>query len=161
MCIDIYLCHGNASYEAFSPTTSGLRQQLQTHIARRRKWSTMSKEIILEDSKVCHGSVYQTREWRITTCVVLCNDDIAPPRVFFFEAWSLNPTNSFVDREWHSIACNDWVEDDVRIRKFAVHAIEGLHELQDILSTWLLLRLGIYIPGTSMNVPQCLRRSVR
>ena len=46
----------------------------------------MSKEIILEDSKVCHGSVYQTREWRITTCVVLCNDDIAPPRGFFFEA---------------------------------------------------------------------------
>jgi len=87
----------------------------------------MSKEIVLEDGKVCHGSINQARERRIAT--VLGDDDIASPCVFFLEARSLDVANCSVNGEWHSIASNDGVKDDIRLCKFSNHAVERFYEL--------------------------------
>jgi hypothetical protein len=117
----------------------------------------MSKEIVLEDGKVCHGSINQGRERRIAT--VLGDDDIAPPCMFVLKARSLNVANCSVNREWHSIASHDGVEDDIRLCKLSNHAVECFYELGENGESNLLSFSDNSLPDISKSELRCLRRS--
>lgn len=36
-------------------------------------------------------------------------------------------------REWHAITGHDGIEDDVRVRKLLVHAVQRLYELKHVM----------------------------
>lgn len=95
----------------------------------------MGQEVILEDGEVGHGGVDHGGERVIT---IFCHDNIASPGIFFFVSSSLNVAKGRINWKLHSITRDCRIENDVRIRKLAVHAVECFNELGRIIETYLL-----------------------
>jgi len=86
----------------------------------------MGQEVIFKNGEVCHGGVSHRREGAIT---IFCHDNIASPGIFFFEGSSLDITKGLIDWKMHSIARDCRIEDDIRVRKLANHAVECFDKL--------------------------------
>ena len=116
----------------------------------------MSQEVIFEHSEVCHRSVYQRRE-RCFSAAVFGNHNIASPSLFFLEAASLKDANRSVDREGHAIASYDRIKNDVRVRKFSIHAVKCFHKLGENCEHFRSCSANFSLPGVSSNELQYLR----
>lgn len=86
----------------------------------------MSQEVIFKDGKVGHGGADHRGERVIT---IFCHDNIASPGIFFFESTSLDIAKGLVDWKLHSITGHCRIENDIRVRKLAIHAVKCFDEL--------------------------------
>lgn len=86
----------------------------------------MSQEVIFKDGEVGHGGVDHRSERVIT---IFCHNNIASPSIFFFVRSSLNIAKGLINWKLHSITRDRRIENDVRVRKLAVHAIECFNKL--------------------------------
>jgi len=86
----------------------------------------MGQEVIFKDGEVCHGGVGHRREGAIT---IFCHDNIASPGIFFFESSSLDIAKGLIDWKMHSITRDCRIENDIRVRKLANHAVECFDKL--------------------------------
>ena len=86
----------------------------------------MSQEVIFKDGEVGHGGIDHRGERVIT---IFCHDNIASPCILFFVSSSLNIAKGLIDWKLHSITRDCRVENDIRVRKLAVHAVECFNKL--------------------------------
>ena len=91
----------------------------------------MGEEVIFEYRKVRHGCVDHGRERIIA---ILCNHEIASPGRLLSEVSALYLANAFVDRELHAVPRYGGIEDNVRVREFFIHAVQGFDELRQFMS---------------------------
>ena len=89
----------------------------------------MCHQVIFKDGKVRHRGVNHGSE-RIVA--VFCYKDVTAPGALFVKVFSLDVTNGLVDWERHTISGNNRIKYDVGVGKFAVHAIQSLHELSEM-----------------------------
>jgi hypothetical protein len=94
----------------------------QTNLTR----TSMSQEVIFKDREVGHGGADHRCERVIT---IFCHDNIASPGIFFFESTSLDIAQGLIDWKLHSITRDCRVENDIRVCKLAIHAVECFDEL--------------------------------
>ena len=90
----------------------------------------MGQEVIFKDGEVSHGGVDHRREGTIT---IFCHDNIASPGIFFFESSSLDIAKGLIDWKLHSVTRDCRIENDVRVRKLAIHAVECFDKLATII----------------------------
>ena len=91
----------------------------------------MRAEEVLEDGKVRHGRVHHLREAVVGE---LGHDEVPAPELVLTQAspfvhFLLYVAHRPVRREWHAVARDDGVVDDVRICELFVHHLERLNEL--------------------------------
>jgi len=98
-----------------------------TNLYRR----SVGEEVIFEYRKVRHGCVDQGRERIIA---IFCNHEIPSPGRLFSEVSALYIANAFVDGELHPVPRYGGIKDNVRVRKFFVHAVQGFDELSQFMS---------------------------
>jgi hypothetical protein len=65
-------------------------------------------------------------EWIL---VIFRDNNVTAPGGLLCVCSTLDVTNAFVNREWHSVAGDDGVKDDIGVCELAVHAIEGFNQL--------------------------------
>ena len=94
----------------------------QTYLTR----TSMSQEVIFKDREVGHGGADQRCERVIT---IFCYDNIASPGIFFFESSSLDIAKGLIDWKLHSVTGYCRIENDIRIRKLAIHAVKCFDKL--------------------------------
>ena len=87
----------------------------------------MSREVVLQDRKVRHRDA---GHGRILGIPVFHHDEIASPRLWLLEQPALHITHELIDRERHSIAGDNRVEDDVGIGEPSGHAVQRLEQLR-------------------------------
>ena len=86
----------------------------------------MSQEVIFKDGEVSHGGADHRSERVIT---ISCHDNIASPGIFFFERSSLDIAKGLIDWKLHSVTRYCRIENDIRVRKLAIHAVKCFDKL--------------------------------
>ena len=86
----------------------------------------MSREVVLQDRKVRHRDA---GHGRILGISVFHHDEIASPRLWLLEQPALHITHELIDRERHSIAGDNRVEDDVGRGELLCHAVKSFDRL--------------------------------
>ena len=97
----------------------------------------MGQEVIFKDGEVSHRGVDHRREGTIT---IFCHDNIASPGVFFFESSSLDIAKGLIDWKLHSITRDCGIENDIRVRKLAIHAVECFDKLATVTHSYLKVK---------------------
>ena len=99
----------------------------QTYLTR----TSMSQEVIFKDREVCHRGGDQRGERVIT---IFCHDNISSPGIFLFESSSLDIAKGLINWKLHSVTRDSRIENDIRVRKLAIHAVECFDKLGTMIN---------------------------